>query len=557
MRKRVFGSIFLTALVTLLLTASLILMAVHSGLTSNIHERLANACSHIAKIVEIQGMDTLQELGTGYADRITLIDAQGRVLYDNQSNENEMEHHDTRPEIRQALETGVGESSRLSRTLSKQTYYYAQRLENGSVLRIASTADSAFSALSAASPWIVLIVLLALLVAALLASWLTHVFLAPIVALDLRDPLKNDAYDELSPLLQRMAKQNRKIDMQVTELMHRQAEFDAITERMNEGLVLFSALGEILFANRAVRDLFPNEKAAGGYLLLCRDAEYVRVVECALGGESAHGRMEKNGRIYALTASPVAGAGQGYAAVLFVVDITERDRAEQQRQEFTANVSHELKTPLTSIMGYAEIMENGIARAEDIGRFAGKIRMEAAHLLALIEDIIRLSQLDEGDAAAQFEPIALQTLCSSVCDRLSHKAAENHIYLDVTGAAVTVSGHRQTLEQMLFNLIDNAIAYNKPKGSVQVETGEQAGAPFVRVSDTGIGIAPEEQQRVFERFYRVDKSHSKMTGGTGLGLSIVKHGAALHHAEVALQSTPGEGTTITLRFLRAREGKKQ
>ena len=234
--------------------------------------------------------------------------------------------------------------------------------------------------------------------------------------------------------------------------------------------------------------------------------------------------------------------------MLFVVDITERDQAERQRQEFTANVSHELKTPLTSIMGYAEIMENGIVKAEDIAPFAGKIRAEARRLLTLIEDIIRLSQLDEGGDPAPFEPVELAALCGTVRDRLQHKAAEHQVTLRVAGAPAEVSGQRRTLEQMVFNLADNAIAYNKPGGSVLLETGTQDGAPFVRVSDTGIGIAPADQQRVFERFYRVDKSHSKMTGGTGLGLSIVKHGAALHHAEIALQSTPGEGTTITLRF---------
>ena len=550
MRKRVFGSIFLTALVTLVVTASLLLVAVHSGLTQDLQERLSNECNYIAAATASGDEQELQRIGSVYADRITLVGADGTVLYDNERDAAEMENHALRPEIAEALEKGVGESSRLSDTLTEQTYYYAIRLTDGTVLRVASTADSAFGALSTASPWIVLIVLLALLVAALLASWLTHVFLEPIVTLDLHEPLKNDAYDELSPLLHRMDKQNHKIASQLGELKRRQAEFDDITARMDEGLVLFSAQGDILFANRAVRALFPKDSATGGYMTLCRDAEYIRVVEEALGGESAHGRMEKDGCVYSLTASSVAGEGQGHAAVLFVVDITEREQAERQRQEFTANVSHELKTPLTSIMGFAEIMENGIVRPEDIGRFAGKIRSEAMRLLTLIEDIIRLSRLDEG-APVPFEPVELAALCGTVRDRLMHKAAENKITLHVKGAPVTVFGQRRTLEQMIFNLADNAIAYNKPHGSVTLETGEENGAPFVRVSDTGIGIAPADQPRVFERFYRVDKSHSKQTGGTGLGLSIVKHGAALHHAQVDLHSTLGEGTEITLRFPKA------
>lgn len=550
MRKRVFGSIFLTALVTLIVTVSLLLVAVHSGLTQDLQERLSNECNDIAAATASGGEQELQRIGSVYADRITLVDADGTVLYDNEWDAAEMENHASRPEITEALEKGVGESSRLSDTLAEQTYYYAIRLEDGTVLRVSSTADSAFGALSSASPWIVLIVLLALLVAALLASWLTHVFLAPIVTLDLHEPLKNDAYDELSPLLHRMDKQNRKIASQLGELKRRQAEFDDITARMDEGLVLFSAQGDILFANRAVRALFPKDCAAGSYMTLCRDAEYIRVVEEALGGESAHGRMEKDGHVYSLTASSVAGEGQSHAAVLFVVDITEREQAERQRQEFTANVSHELKTPLTSIMGFAEIMENGIVRSEDISRFAGKIRSEAMRLLTLIEDIIRLSRLDEG-VPVPFEPVELSALCGTVRDRLTHKAAENRISLHVKGNPVTVSGQRRTLEQMIFNLADNAIAYNKPNGSVTLETGEENGAPFVRVSDTGIGIAPADQPRVFERFYRVDKSHSKQTGGTGLGLSIVKHGAALHQAQIDLRSAPGEGTEITLRFPKA------
>lgn len=550
MRKRVFGSIFLTALVTLIVTVSLLLVAVHSGLSQDLRERLSEECNYIAAAADTGEEQELQRIGNVYADRITLVGTDGTVLYDNKSDAAQMENHASRPEIAEALEKGVGESSRLSDTLAEQTYYYAIRLADGTVLRVSSTADSAFGALSSASPWIVLVVLLALLVAALLASWLTHVFLAPIVALDLHEPLKNDAYDELSPLLHRMDKQNRKIESQLCELKRRQAEFDDITARMDEGLVLFSAQGDILFANRAVRVLFPKDSATGGYMTLCRDAEYIRVVEKALGGESAHGRMEKDGRVYSLTASSVAGEGQSHAAVLFVVDITEREQAERQRQEFTANVSHELKTPLTSIMGFAEIMENGIVRPEDIGRFAGKIRSEAMRLLTLIEDIIRLSRLDEG-SSVPFESVELSALCGTVRDRLAHKAAEHKITLLLTGKPVTVSGERRTLEQMVFNLADNAIAYNKPHGSVTLQTGEENGVPFVRVSDTGIGIAPADQPRVFERFYRVDKSHSKQTGGTGLGLSIVKHGAALHHAQIDLHSTLGEGTEITLRFPKA------
>ena len=555
MRKRVFGSIFLTAIVTLLLTAGLFLLVVHAGLTRDLRGRLAREGGYIAATVSSdRDLEEIKALGTLCADRITLVKKDGTVLYDNETPVAEMENHGTRPEIRRAAETGVGEDSRLSETLETQTYYYALRLANGDILRIAATADSAFGALAGASPWIVLVVLLALLVAALLASRLTHVFLAPIVSLDLHDPLKNEAYDELSPLLHRIDRQNRRISIQMDELRRRQAEFDDITARMDEGLVLFSSSGDILFANNVIHQLFPQDKAAGNYLTLCRDAAYVEAVEQALRGGSAHTRMEKNGRIWSLAASSVAEDGAGHAAVLLIVDITEREQAEQQRQEFTANVSHELKTPLTSIMGYAEIIEAGIAKPTDVVPFAGKIRTEAQRLLSLIEDIIRLSQLDAGGEEIPFEPIELQPLCCTVRSRLQSKADRLGLKIECTGENATVSGQRRTLEQMVFNLADNALAYNRPNGSVTIETGTDSdGAPFVRVSDTGIGIAPADQKRVFERFYRVDKSHSKMTGGTGLGLSIVKHGAALHGAALTLDSTLNVGTRITLTFPKNRK----
>lgn len=546
MRKRVFGSIFLTALVTLLLTTGLLLAAVHAGLTRDMRVRLVSESDHLTAVDNV-GQE-LAEFGPIYDDRLTLVAPDGTVLYDNRMDAAAMENHAVRPEIEQAMQNGTGEDSRLSKTLSKQTFYYAVRLENGDVLRISATADSAFGALSAASPWIVLIVLLALLVAAVLAGRLTGTFLKPIEALDLHDPMKGEAYDELSPLLHRMDKQNRKIQAQMDELQRRQAEFDDITACMDEGLVLFSGKGMILFANHAARALFPHDSAEGSYLTLCRDANYIQVVEQALDGKGAHGKLERNGRIYELTASSVEENSAWHAAVLLIVDITERERAEQQRQEFTANVSHELKTPLTSIMGYAEIIAGGIAKPEDVAPFAGKIRTEAQRLLALIEDIIHLSRLDEGGETVAFEPVELSALCDTVRDRLQSKAAGKGIALRIEGEPAAVSGQRRTLEQMIFNLTDNAINYNKPQGSVTLTTGTENGRLFVQVSDTGIGIAPADQQRVFERFYRVDKSHSKMTGGTGLGLSIVKHGAVLHHAEVELKSVLGEGTCITLRF---------
>ena len=420
MRKRVFGSIFLTSLVTLLLTTGLLLLAVHAGLTNDMRQRLVTESSYLSAVDNIRGK--LEKFGSVYADRLTLVaqDGTGAVR---QPHECLRDGEPRRPSGDcGGKKNGTGEDNRLSETFAKQTFYYAVRLKNGDVLRISATADSVFGALSSASPWIVLIILLALLVAALLAGWLTGLFLKPIEALDLHDPMKGEAYDELSPLLHRMDKQNRKIQAQMDELQRRQAEFDDITARMDEGLVPFSGKGMILFANHAARALFPHDSAEGSYLTLCRDANYIQVVEQALDGNGAHGKLERNGRIYELTASSVEENSAWHAAVLLIVDITERERAEQQRQEFTANVSHELKTPLTSIMGYAEIIAGGIAKPEDVAPFAGKIRTEAQRLLALIEDIIHLSRLDEGGETVAFEPVELSALCDTVRDRLQSKA---------------------------------------------------------------------------------------------------------------------------------------
>lgn len=550
MRKRVFGSIFITAFLAVALTVSMMLIAFYTGLSEDVRARLRDECAAIEQLAGQEGgaEQTFIGIGQSYADRLTVISATGEVLYDNRTDASQMENHLSRPEIQQALKTGEGEGDRLSETLSTRTYYAARLLPDGSVLRLSATAESSFGALSAVSPLIVLVFLLTLLAAALLASWLTGVFLAPIETLDLSDPTKNKAYDELSPLLQRLARQNRRIETQMNELKRRQAEFDDITARMDEGLILFSAEGEVVFQNRAARALFPAEAAHGGYPALCRDPAYLHAVAEALGGGSDHGRMERNGRIYELASNSTPDEGDGHAAVLFLVDVTEREQAEQQRREFSANVSHELKTPLTSIMGYAELVETGMARPGDVSRFAGKIHTEAARLLGLIEDILRLSRLDEGGMQSQFEPVELRGLCESVRGRLAEKAEKNGVSITVAGEAVTVSGVRQTLEQMAFNLCDNAIAYNKPGGSVTMTTGDENGAPYLCVSDTGIGIAPADQARVFERFYRVDKSRSKQTGGTGLGLSIVKHGAGLHGAAVTLKSEEGKGTEIRIVF---------
>ncbi len=547
MRKRVFGSIFLTSLFTLLLTAAIVLGAVYSGLSKEVKRRIYGECSNIASVLEndrLHMMKNIETIGKSYGDRITLVSSGGQVIFDNQTDPLGLESHSDRPEIIDAAQTGEGSSERWSGTFGMKSFYYARRLSTGDVLRIGVTTESVFSAVSDVSPWILFMLMLTLCAALAIAGWLTRIFIAPIILIDLQNPLDNKTYGELSPLLRRIARQNRQIDEQIKELRRSQTEFGHITENMDEGLILLSGKGDILFANRKVRAVFPDDSVSGNYLRLCRDTEYIRVVKSAINGTTAHGRMEKNGRVYDLTCG---AAGDG-AAALFFLDVTEQVQAEEQRKEFSANVSHELKTPLTSIIGYAEIIENGIVQEGDIVRFAGKIHSEAKRLLSLIQDIIHLSSLDEAGGKVCLVPADLFKVCSEACENLRQKAERYHVKLSLDGSAVTAQCQPQTLEQMVFNLIDNAIVYNKPNGSVSVFAGTENGSRIIRVRDTGIGIAPADQHRVFERFYRVDKSHSKTTGGTGLGLSIVKHGAIVHNAEIRLSSALGEGTEIVLKF---------
>ena len=547
MTKKIFRSILAVAGTVLLASLLVIMGCLYEYFGSVEKKQLHDELALAAAAVEANGTDYLEKLSSGHY-RLTWIAPDGAVIFDTETDAESLENHADREEVKRAFEYGEGESSRYSSTLLQKTMYSAQKLSDGSVLRISISRATAGVLLVGMIQPILVVLIVALILSGVLAKSLSRRIVRPLNELDLEHPLENDAYEELAPLLGRINRQHRQIDEQMDELQRRQAEFDDITARMDEGLVLFSGKGMILFANHAARALFPHDSAEGSYLTLCRDANYIQVVEQALDGKGAHGKLERNGRIYELTASSVEENSAWHAAVLLIVDITERERAEQQRQEFTANVSHELKTPLTSIMGYAEIIAGGIAKPEDVAPFAGKIRTEAQRLLALIEDIIHLSRLDEGGETVAFEPVELSALCDTVRDRLQSKAAGKGIALRIEGEPAAVSGQRRTLEQMIFNLTDNAINYNKPQGSVTLTTGTESGRPFVQVSDTGIGIAPADQQRVFERFYRVDKSHSKMTGGTGLGLSIVKHGAALHHAEVELKSALGEGTCITLRF---------
>lgn len=552
MTKRVFQSIFLCAAVTLILTAVFTTLFQYRTARENLQTQIEEEATYISEAfdtVESGARASLfDRIGKISQNRITWISENGEVLYDNRADADNMDNHLSRPEVSEAASDGTGESERDSATRKTETLYYALRLSDGSLLRIAAESASLWGILGDTYSPLLLIAAVVLLLAGLIAFVLTRAIVRPFNTLDLKHPLENKTYDELSPLLRRLDKQNQESHEQVRLLTARQEEFDLITSGMQEGLVIFSKDGTVLSANAAARAILSGE-TGGSYLQLCREKHYLSVVESALAGKAKTKKMKQGGRVYTLTATPVQNSLAGNAAVLFIVDITDSELSEKMRREFSANVSHELKTPLTSILGYTEIIGNGLANESDIPKFADRIHKEAARLLTLIEDIIKLSQLDEDELRAEFVPVELSELCQNVLQELSQKAEKAGVTLHFSGSEQTVSGFEPSLYEMIYNLCDNAIAYNKPGGSVNVSL-EKTPEDKIRltVRDTGIGIAEEHLGRVFERFYRVDKSHSKETGGTGLGLSIVKHAALMHDAELSIESTPQVGTTVQILF---------
>ena len=549
MKKRIFLSICFASLISVLLSSVFIGGVIYRNSEKEIKTEIRNEAFYLAHTLEFIGCDMayLSDTGENVSNRITLIDADGTVLYDNYAEENDMTNHMSRPEVADAAAKGTGEAVRYSNTVGEKTYYYAVRLSDGTIVRIANTSKTVYGVIKNAVGWIILIAIAVLIVAVVIAYLLSRSIIKPINNLNIDSPLSNNTYEELSPLLRRMDKQNAEIASKIRILKEKQNELDYITSSMSEGLVIFSETGNILSANASAGRILKG-MTEGSYLMLSRDADYISCVESALKGKASTKKMKTENKVYSLSASPVANESKDYAAVLFIVDITDRELAEQMRREFTANVSHELKTPLTSILGYAEIISNGIAKPEDINGFAGRIYSEASRLMTLIQDIIHLSRLDEGELRHEFEKVNLSEVCKKAVNDLSEKAKAAKITLNEDIDDIVINGYEPVLYEIVFNLCDNAIIYNKPEGSVSVSLKSDSSKAILTVSDTGIGIAPEHQARIFERFYRVDKSRSKETGGTGLGLSIVKHGAMLHDAEIAISSKPDKGTSISITF---------
>ena len=545
MTKKIFRSMILTAGAVLLASMVIIMGCLYEYFCGVQEQQLKDELSLAASAMErLDGQSYLTSLRSDRY-RLTWVAADGTVLYDTQADAGTMENHIQRQEIQQALLAGHGESSRYSATLLEKTLYQAQRLNDGTVLRISiSRATAGVLVLGMLQPFLVVLVV-ALALSALLARRLAQHIVKPLNELDLEHPLDNDTYEELSPLLGRINQQRRQIDAQVQELRRKQDEFEQITGSMKEGLVLLNEAGAILSINPAARGLFHTDAACLGqdFLTIERSTEVSHALETAMAQGHSEIHTERDGREYQLDISRIGSEGDVTGAVVLAFDVTEQALAQRNRREFTANVSHELKTPLQSIMGSAELMENGLVKPEDMPVFVGRIRSEAARLVTLIEDIIRLSQLDEG-VELPTESVALRPLAEETVSSLHDAAAAKNVTLSVTGEAVTVRSVRRLLSEILYNLCDNAIKYNVPNGSVTVDLSPTANGAALTVSDTGIGIPPEHQSRVFERFYRVDKSQSRQSGGTGLGLSIVKHAVQDLGGAIHLDSTPGQGTSI-------------
>ena len=544
MTNKIFRSTVFVAVAVLLCSLGIVVGVLYSHFTDVQVQQLKDELSLAVTGTEQNGNTFLENVE---ADRfrVTWIDTDGTVLFDTQVDQTAMENHADREEIREAFETGSGSAVRNSSTLTEQTYYEAQKLQDGTVLRISANQASAWALMIDLLWPIAAIAVLAIGLSAVLARRMAKNIVEPMNKLDLEHPLSNDTYEELSPLLRRINQQHLQINAQMRKLQRKTDEFIQITSHMQEGLVVLDKETHIRSINSAAMNIFGAEASCVGnsFFQVNRSHTLRNALNNALDRGHGSAVLDLEGRAYRFDMSGIQSDGNLLGAVILAVDVTESRNAEQMRREFSANVSHELKTPLQGIIGSAELLENDMVKQEDVPRFVGHIRKEASRLVNLIEDIIRLSQLDEG-IALPAEAVDILVLAEEVKAILATSAAEKNITVHVTGKGFQIQGVRRMLQEIIYNLCDNAIKYNIPGGSVTICAENNR----LVVSDTGIGIPPEHKDRIFERFYRVDKSHSKASGGTGLGLSIVKHAVAYHKAEISLESTPGKGTSITIRF---------
>ena len=546
MTGKIFRSCFLVGLAVMILCTGLFVAVMASQYEEEVYQQLQEELAYVKHGMEESGQAYLTGLRT--TQRLTWVDTDGTVLYDSVADPATMENHGDRAEIRQALEEGSGQGKHLSNTLLQKNLYYAARLSDGTVLRISCVETTVGALILGVLQPVLWILVLALILSGILASRLSRQITKPINSLDLENPRLDETYEELFPLVSRLREQNRTIGRQMDALGRRQREFAALAENMSEGVLLIDSRYHVLSGNQSAFHLLGEKQQPESIRQGTCRREIWEAAGKALAGRHAETLMRGESHIFGILASSVTANGQLTGAVILMVDVTEREERESLRREFSANVSHELKTPLTSISGFAELMKEGLVEADKMREFAGDIYKECGQLIALIDDIMKLSRLDEGSEELSAERVDLYDLSQKILQELTPVAAKRGISLHMEGGRQTIQGVWRILHEMIYNLCDNAIKYNKDGGAVTVRVTEEEDQVVVSVEDTGIGISEGQQDRVFERFYRVDKSHSRRVGGTGLGLSIVKHGAQYHNAQLSLDSEPGAGTTITLRF---------
>lgn len=549
MTKKIFKSIMFVCALVLAVGLAAVMGILYSNFDGQMRKELSKEAAYLTYGVEQQGVDYLKNIKDKSA-RITYIDQDGTVLFDNEADVSEMKNHSDRTEFQKAEKYGAGESSRYSDTLSEKTIYYALRLKDGTVLRVSGTQDSVLALVENLIFPLCGLLCLMLILSGIMASAISKRIVKPINELDLESPKENQIYEELSPLLSKIHRQNREIQNQLELAKQQQEEFALITENMQEGLIVIDKYTMILSANSSAWNLFHMDRVRQGESVYCldREEEFRHAIEQVLSGEHTELVLKLNGSDIQLIANPVIRDKKTEGAVVLLVNVTEKLERESLRREFSANVSHELKTPLTSISGFAEIMQGGLVKNEDIPKFAGRIYKESQRLLQLVEDVIQISQLDEEKTSYVWEPVDVYQVCKNAFESLKEKAKRLNVHLYICGERMKMEAVRTLLEEAIYNVCDNAIKYNRNDGSVSVFLTQTAQEIQIVVKDTGVGIPKEDQNRVFERFYRVDKSHSKEIGGTGLGLSIVKHAVGALKGSVILRSEEGNGTEICMKF---------
>ena len=549
MTKKIFKSIMFVCALVLAVGLAAVMGILYSNFDGQMRKELSKEAAYLTYGVEQQGVDYLKNIKDKSA-RITYIDQDGTVLFDNEADVSEMKNHSDRTEFQKAEKYGAGESSRYSDTLSEKTIYYALRLKDGTVLRVSGTQDSVLALVENLIFPLCGLLCLMLILSGIMASAISKRIVKPINELDLESPEENQIYEELSPLLSKIHRQNREIQNQLELAKQQQEEFSLITENMQEGLIVIDKYTRILSANSSAWNLFHMDRVCQGESVYCldREEEFRHAIEQVLSGEHTELVLKLNGSDIQLIANPVIRDKKTEGAVVLLVNVTEKLERESLRREFSANVSHELKTPLTSISGFAEIMQGGLVKNEDIPKFAGRIYKESQRLLQLVEDVIQISQLDEEKTSYIWEPVDVYMVCKNAFDSLKEKAQRVNVHLYICGGSMKMEAVRTLLEEAVYNICDNAIKYNRDDGNVSIFLTQTAREIQIVVKDTGMGIPKEDQDRVFERFYRVDKSHSKELGGTGLGLSIVKHAVGALKGSVILRSEEGNGTEICMKF---------